>query len=294
MAKARTIQVNDTRINVLLNKDQYDYICLTDMTKNFEDGARLIEKWLNNKSTIDFMGVWEQLNNPNFKTPEFGGIRMEAGSNRFYMSVNKFIERTGAIGIFAKAGRYGGTYAHKDIAYHFGMWLSPEFNLLVVKEFQRLVEAENNPLLLQWDISRILSKTNYQLHTDAIKDNIIPQLSIEKKKEYLVYASEADMLNLALFGCRAKDWEEHNPELASKGLNLRDTATINQLIVLSNLEVVNAEMIKRGVERIERFAFLQQMAQEELTSLNKTNVEQQFKRIATKYPVAITNDKITE
>ena len=265
MAKARTIQVNDTRINVLLNKDQNDYICLTDMTKNFEDGARLIEKWLNNKSTIDFMGVWEQLNNPNFKTPEFGGIRMEAGSNRFYMSVNKFIERTGAIGIFAKAGRYGGTYAHKDIAYHFGMWLSPEFNLLVVKEFQRLVEAENNPLLLQWDISRILSKTNYQLHTDAIKDNIIPQLSIEKKKEYLVYASEADMLNLALFGCRAKDWEEHNPELASKGLNLRDTATINQLIVLSNLEVVNAEMIKRGVERIERFAFLQQMAQEELT-----------------------------
>ena len=294
MAKARKIQVNDTRINVLLNKDQNDYICLTDMTKNFEDGARLIEKWLNNKSTIDFMGVWEQLNNPNFKTPEFGGIRMEAGSNRFYMSVNKFIERTGAIGIFAKAGRYGGTYAHKDIAYHFGMWLSPEFNLLVVKEFQRLVEAENNPLLLQWDISRILSKTNYQLHTDAIKDNIIPQLSIEKKKEYLVYASEADMLNLALFGCRAKDWEEHNPELASKGLNLRDTATINQLIVLSNLEVVNAEMIKRGVERIERFAFLQQMAQEELTSLNKTNVEQQFKRIATKYPVAITNDKITE
>ncbi len=294
MTKARTIQVNDTRINVLLNKDQNDYICLTDMTKNFEDGARLIEKWLNNKSTIDFMGVWEQLNNPNFKTPEFGGIRMEAGSNRFYMSVNKFIERTGAIGIFAKAGRYGGTYAHKDIAYHFGMWLSPEFNLLVVKEFQRLVEAENNPLLLQWDISRILSKTNYQLHTDAIKDNIIPQLSIEKKKEYLVYASEADMLNLALFGCRAKDWEEHNPELASKGLNLRDTATINQLIVLSNLEVVNAEMIKRGVERIERFAFLQQMAQEELTSLNKTNVEQQFKRIATKYPVAIMNDKITE
>ena len=135
---------------------------------------------------------------------------------------------------------------------------------------------------------------NYQLHTDAIKDNIIPQLSIEKQKEYLVYASEADMLNLALFGCRAKDWEEHNPELEIKGLNLRDTATINQLIVLSNLEVVNAEMIKRGVERIERFTFLQQMAQEELTSLNKTNVEQQFKRIATKYPVAITNDKITK
>ena len=283
----RTIQVNETRINVLLNKNQNDYICLTDMTKNFEEGARLIEKWLNNKSTIDFLGVWEQLNNPDFKTPEFGGIRMEAGSNRFYMSVNKFIERTGAIGIFAKAGRYGGTYAHKDIAYHFGMWLSPEFNLLVVKEFQRLVEAENNPLLFQWDISRILSKTNYQLHTDAIKDNIIPQLSIEKKKEYIVYASEADMLNMALFGCRAKDWEAHNPELANKGLNLRDTATINQLIVLSNMEVINAEMIKRGVERVERYTFLQQMAQEELESLNKTNVEQQFKRITTKYPKSL-------
>ena len=212
---------------------------------------------------------------------------MEAGSNRFYMSVNKFIERTGAIGLFAKAGRYGGTYAHKDIAYHFGMWLSPEFNLLVVKEFQRLVEAENNPLILQWDITRILSKTNYQIHTDAIKDNILPQLSVDKKKEYLIYASEADMLNLALFGCRAKDWEMQNPKLAEKGFNLRDTATINQLIVLSNMEVMNAEMIKRGVERIERFNILQQMAIEELESLNKTSVEQQFKRIASKYPLSL-------
>ena len=280
----RTIQVNETRINVLLNKNQNDYICLTDMTKNFEEGARLIEKWLNNKSTIDFLGVWEQLNNPDFKTPEFGGIRMEAGSNRFYMSVNKFIEKTNAIGLFAKAGRYGGTYAHKDIAYHFGMWLSPEFNLLVVKEFQRLKESEANPLLLQWDIKRILSKTNYQLHTDAIKDNIIPALSVEKAKEYLVYASEADMLNMALFGCRAKDWEEHNPSLAAKGLNLRDTASINQLIVLSNMEVVNAELIKRGMEKKERYMFLKQMAIDELASLDKTNVEQQFKRLETKYP----------
>ncbi len=287
MPQKRTIQVKGTTINVLLDLNQNDYICLTDMAKNFEEGSRLIEKWLNNKSTIDFLGVWEQLYNPNFKTPEFGGIRMEAGSNRFYISINKFIERTNAIGLYAKAGRYGGTYAHKDIAYHFGMWLSPEFNLLVVKEFQRLIEAENNPLLLEWNIKRILSKTNYLLHTDAIKDNIIPRLSVAKAKEYLVYASEADMLNLALFGCRAKDWEEHNPQLASKGLNLRDTASINQLIVLSNMEVVNAELIKRGIERIKRFEFLQQMATEELQSLNKTNVEQQFKRLATKYPAAL-------
>lgn len=249
MKQTKSIVVKGTAINVLLDMNQNDYICLTDMTKGFEEGSRLIEKWLNNKSTIDFLGVWEQLYNPDFKTPEFGGIRMEAGSNRFYMSVNKFIERTNAIGLFAKAGRYGGTYAHKDIAYHFGMWLSPEFNLLVVKEFQRLKKSEANPLLLQWDIKRILSKTNYQLHTDAIKDNIIPALSVEKAKEYLVYASEADMLNMALFGCRAKDWEEHNPSLAAKGLNLRDTASINQLIVLSNMEVVNAELIKRGMEK---------------------------------------------
>ena len=287
MAQTKAIVVNGSTINVLLNLNQNDYICLTDMTKGFEDGSRLIEKWLNNKSTIDFLGVWEQLYNPNFKTPEFGGIRMEAGSNRFYISISRFIEQTNAIGVFAKAGRYGGTYAHKDIAYHFGMWLSPEFNLLVVKEFQRLKEEEQNPLLLQWDIQRILSKTNYQLHTDAIKDNIIPKLSIEKAKEYIVYASEADMLNLALFGCRAKDWEEQNPQLAAKGLNLRDTASINQLIVLSNMEIVNAELIKRGVERTERYTFLCQMAVDELKSLDQANIEQQFKRIVAKYPKAI-------
>lgn len=287
MAQTKAIVVNGSTINVLLNLNQNDYICLTDMTKGFEDGSRLIEKWLNNKSTIDFLGVWEQLYNPNFKTPEFGGIRMEAGSNRFYISISRFIEQTNAIGVFAKAGRYGGTYAHKDIAYHFGMWLSPEFNLLVVKEFQRLKEEEQNPLLLQWDIQRILSKTNYQLHTDAIKDNIIPKLSIEKAKECIVYASEADMLNLALFGCRAKDWEEQNPQLAAKGLNLRDTASINQLIVLSNMEIVNAELIKRGVERAERYTFLCQMAVDELKSLDQVNIEQQFKRIAAKYPKAI-------
>ena len=288
MAQTKAIVVNGTTINVLLNLNQSDYICLTDMAKGFEEGSRLIEKWLNNKSTIDFLGVWEQLYNPNFNPPEFGGIRMEAGSNRFYISVGKFIERTNAIGIVAKAGRYGGTYAHKDIAYHFGMWLSPEFNLLVVKEFQRLKEEEQNPLLLQWDIQRILSKTNYPLHTDAIKENIIPRLSVEKAKEYLVYATEADMLNLALFGCRAKDWEEQNPQLAAKGLNLRDTASINQLIVLSNMEIVNAELIKREVDRNERYTFLCQMAEEELNSLNKANIEQQFKRLATKYPKAIT------
>ena len=283
----RKINIDDSEISVIFGLHDEDYICLTDMVKAGDNSDRtniVIQNWMRRKDTISYLGVWENLHNPDFKSIEFDAIKNASGTNRFILTAKEWIERTGAIGIIAKSGRYGGTYAHKDIAYHFGMWLSPEFNLLVVREFQRLVEEERNPLQLQWDIKRILSKTNYLLHTDAIKDNIIPQLSLSKAKEYLVYATEADMLNMALFGCRAKDWEEHNPQLAEKGLNLRDTASINQLIVLSNMEVVNAELIKRGVERYERYTFLQQMATDELTSLNNTNVEQQFKRLETKYP----------
>lgn len=276
--KTSSIIVNDTQISVLLNPGDADYLSLTDMTRSFEEGNKLIEKWLNNKSTIDYIGFWESLNNPDFKTPEFGGIRMEAGTNRFYISVNKFVEKTGAIGIFSKAGRYGGTYAHKDIAYNFGMWLSPEFYLLVVKELQRLKAVEQNPLLQQWDIKRILSKANYAIHTDAIKENILPSLSVEKQKEYIVYASEADLLNLALFGCTARDWQDANPDLADK-YNMRDAATINQLIVLSNMESYNAELIKQGAPRPLRFNILQKMAREQLTLLDKCNVEQQFRKL---------------
>lgn len=249
--KTNSITVNDTQISVLLNPGDADYLSLTDMTRSFEDGNKLIEKWLNNKSTIDYIGFWESINNPDFKTPEFGGIRMEAGTNRFYISV---------------------------IAYNFGMWLSPEFYLLVVKELQRLKAAEQNPLLQQWDIKRVISKTNYNIHTDAIKENILPQLAIEKQKEYIIYASEAELLNLALFGCTARDWQEANPNLANK-YNMRDTATINQLIVLSNMESYNAELIKQGAPRQLRYNILHKMAVEQLALLDRANAELMFRKL---------------
>lgn len=279
----KQVIVNDKPISVLINPSNSDYISLTDMVKAYEGGAKLIEKWLSTKSTVDFLGTWEILNNPNFKTPEFGVIRMEAGSNRFYLSVNQFVEKTNAIGLFSKAGRYGGTYAHRDIAYNFGMWLSPEFFLLVIKEIERLKAKESDPLLIEWDIKRILSKTNYVIHTDAIKDNIIPVLSVEKAKEYLVYASEADMLNLALFGCTAKDWEEANPALAKK-MNIRDTATINQLVVLSNMEAYNSELIKQGAGKQVRFTMLQKMAHSQLELLKNSHAEQEFHKLEGNMP----------
>lgn len=283
MAKTKKITVKDVEISVLLKGDENDYICLTDMTKGFDGGSKLIEKWLSNKSTIDFLGVWESMNNPNFNSPEFGGIRKETGSNSFYISISEYVKKTNAIGIFAKAGRYGGTFAHKDIAYHFGMWLSPEFNLLVIKEFQRLKESQSNPLLQHWDVKRLLSKVNYAVHTDAIKECIIPQLTIEETKRNItssIYAGEADMLNLALFGYTAKDWEKANPVLAKKGLNMRDTATINQLIVLSAMESYNSVLIKDGKPRRERFLALHKMAKEQLKSLDKHNAEQRFRKLS--------------
>jgi len=249
------------------------------MAKGFEGGSKLIEKWISNKSTIDFLGVWESMSNPNFNSPEFGGIRMETGSNNFYISISTFIKRTNAIGLTAKAGRYGGTFAHKDIAYHFGMWLSPEFNLLVIKELQRLKEVESNPLLEQWNVKRILAKTNYTLHTDAIKAFIIPKVGLSAYKRNLTYATEADMLNIILFGCTAKDWEEANPEYAKKGMNVRDTASINQLIVLSNLEAMNSELIKQNLPRNKRMVILHKIAKDQLSTFDKMNIEQKFRQI---------------
>lgn len=278
MVKARKITVNENEISVFLRPNSKDFISLTDMTKSFDGGSKLIEKWLNTKNTIEYIGVWERLNNPNFNSPEFGGIYAEMGSNKFYISVNKFISMTNAIGIEAKTGRYGGTYAHTDIAFHFAMWLSPEFNLLVIKEFQRLIEKESNPLLQQWDFKRLLAKTNYALHTDAIKNYIIPKLSISKAKERIVYADEADMMNIILFGCTAKDWEESNPDLAKNKMNLRDTATINQLVVLTNMESFNSELIKQNISRPKRFQLLHAMAKEQLSVLDKSRAEQKFRK----------------
>lgn len=282
MSPTKKITVNNTEISVVLQANENDYICLTDMARYKDsDTFLIIGHWMRTRNTIEYLGTWEKLNNPNFKPTEFDRFMNESGANSFTMTPKKWIESTNAIGIYSKAGRYGGTYAHKDIAFNFGMWLSPTFQLYIVKEYQRLKEAENNPLIQQWDVKRILSKTNYQLHTDAIKENIIPRLSMSKAKEYIVYASEADMLNLALFGYTAKDWEEANPELAKK-LNMRDTASINQLVVLSNMESYNSEMIKNGIPRDVRFNVLHRMAKEQLQSLDRNNAESRFRKLSGK------------
>lgn len=280
--KTNTIIVNERQIEVVTDANRNNYICLTDMIRANEPDAErtgmILQNWMRRKDTIEYIGFWEMLSNPNFNVREFEYIKNEAGTNRFVMTAKEWTERTGAVGIVSKAGRYGGTYAHKDIAYHFSMWLSPVFNLLVVKEIQRLESEQTNPLLQQWDLKRILSKTNYTLHTDAIKNCIIPQISIDKKHESLVYSSEADLLNLALFGCTAKDWQEANPELSAK-YNMRDTATINQLVVLSNMESFNSEMIKNGISRQDRFEALHKMAVEQLALFDRSNAEHKFRKL---------------
>ena len=280
MAITKKINANGTEISILLQGNENDYICLTDMAR-YKDKQRtdyIIQNWLRSRNTIEYLGVWEQLHNPNFNPIEFDGFRNQAGLHSFSLTPKEWVQKTNAIGIYSKAGRYGGTYAHKDIAFNFGMWLSPTFQLYVVKEYQQLKEEQNNPLLQHWDVKRILAKANYTLHTDAIKNIIIPKLPIEKKKEGIIYASEADMLNLALFGFTAKDWEEANPELAKK-LNMRDTASINELVVLSNMESLNSELIKQGMPRDVRYEVLHRMAEEQLKVLNDQNAEYRFKKL---------------
>lgn len=284
MVKIRTIEVFSKEIRVILNKEKdNDYISLTDMVKGSE-GEDHIRNWMRNKNTIEFLGIWEQLHNPNFKGAEFDTFWHEAGLNRFNMTPKKWIEGTNAIGIVSKSGRGGGTYAHKDIAFNFGMWISPKFQLYIVQEYQRLKEQEDNPLLEQWNVKRLLSKTNYTLHTDAIKNIIIPKYSLTRFKESLIYATEADMLNLILFGCTAKDWEEANPELAKKKMNVRDTATINQLVVLSNMESLNSMLIKQGLNRDQRRVILHQMAKDQMAVLDAKNQEMRFRKLLPNIP----------
>jgi hypothetical protein len=288
MTKLRTIEVLSKEIRVILNKEKdNDYICLTDMVKGSE-GEDHIRNWMRNKNTIEFLGIWEKLHNPNFKGAEFDTFWQEAGLNRFNMTPKKWIEGTNAIGIISKAGRGGGTYAHKDIAFNFGMWISPTFQLYIVQEYQRLKEAEENPLLQQWNVKRLLSKANYTLHTDAIKNVIIPQYSLSRFKQSLIYATEADMLNLILFGCTAKDWEEANPELAKQRMNVRDTATINQLVVLSNMESLNSMLIKQKMTRDQRRSILHRMAKEQLAVLNASNEDLRFRKLL---PNNLQNDE---
>lgn len=257
-----TINVQGTAISILSKKDD-DYISLTDMVRNFEGGSALIEQWLKNKDTVMFLGVWEQINNPIFNSLEFEGIRNEAGSNSFYLSAKKWIETTQACGLIANAGRYGGTYAHKDIAFEFGSWLSPEFKLYLIKEFQRLKEDENRRLSLGWNLNRTLSKLNYRIHTDAIKEHIIPTLVSQDQASY-VYSNEADVLNVALFGQTAKQWRDTNPD---KEGNMREFASIEQLLILANIEAMNAEFIRMGLSQPERLRKLNEIAIKQLRSL---------------------------
>jgi hypothetical protein len=271
MAKSKKIVVEGAEITIV-NKQEEDFISLTDMAKSQMQEAIII-KWLSLKSTIEYLGEWEALYNPGFNYTEFGTIKNAAGSNNFVLSVKNWIEETGAIGITATAGRYGGTYAHKDIAFHFGMWISPKFQLLLVKEFQRLKADENNRLKLEWNLQRTLAKVNYHIHTDAIKENLVPA-SLSKEQINFVYANEADMLNMALFGMTAKQWRDTNP--TAEG-NIRDMATIEQLVVLSNLESINAVLIHQNLPQAERLKQLNSIAITQMKSL--VNRQNTIKRI---------------
>lgn len=262
MAKSKTINVKGSEI-VIIRQQNEDYISLTDMTKSFEDGLSLIEKWLRNKNTIEFIGIWEQIYNPDFNSTEFGGIKNEAGLNRFTLSVKKWIEKTNAVGLKAATGRYGGTFAHKDIAFEFGSWLSPEFKLYLIKEYQRLKEDESDRNKLEWNLQRTLSKINYRIHTDAIKEQLIPP-AITKTQAAMVYANEADVLNMALFGITAKQWRESNPQ---KEGNIRDYSELEQLVILTNLESINAVLIRRNIPQNERLMQLNEVAITQMKSL---------------------------
>jgi hypothetical protein len=256
------ILVNDTEITIL-EIDEKDYISLTDMVKGIENGLALIEKWLRNKNTIEFLGIWEEMYNPSFNSPEFEGIKNAAGLNRFILSVKQWIEKTNAIGIIAKAGRYGGTYAHKDLAFEFASWVSPQFKLYLLREFQRLKEEEQKQL--GWSAKRELSKINYHIHTDAIKQNLIPA-ELSPQQTSIIYANEADVLNVALFGITAKQWREANPDL--KG-NIRDYASINQLICLANMENLNAVFINKGLSQSDRLKELNRIAIQQMMVLEE-------------------------
>jgi hypothetical protein len=254
MAKLITIQ--NTDISIRTSKEGNDYISLTDMAKwkNPEDPRFVVQKWLSAKYTIQFLGIWEELHNSDvFNRTEFEAVKNQAGTNSFSMSPEKWIKSTNAIGIRSKSGRYGGgTFAHKDIAFEFASWLSPEFKLYLIMEFQRLKEIEQKTIFsLEWQIKRSLTKTNYKIHTDAIKKRL-KNLNLPKFQEKLTYADEADMLNLIMFGKKAKDWEDENPDLKKQGLNMRDMANIEDLIVLSGLETINAYLINQGKSKEER------------------------------------------
>jgi hypothetical protein len=260
---AKQIIVQGAKISLLLRPDNNDYISLTDMAKKFGDDV-LVYQWMRNRNTVEFLGIWERLHNHDFKGIEFETFKKQAGMNSFSLTPKKWIEATNAIGVLSKAGRYGGgTYAHIDIAFEFGSWLSAEFKLYLIKEFQRLKIEENERLVLGWDVKRALTKINYRIHTDSIRDHLIP-IRISKEQANIIYANEADLLNVALFGMTAKEWRIKN---TGKFGNIRDYADVSQLVCLANLETLNAEFIRQGISANERLSHLNEIAIIQMQSL---------------------------
>ena len=262
MTKSKKIVVQGREINIILQKENEDFISLTDMLKA-KDGDFFISDWLRNRNTVEFLGIWESVHNPNFNYGEFAIIKSQAGLNSYKLSVKEWVLKTHAIGLKATAGRYGGTYAHKDIAFEFGMWISPEFKIYLIKEFQRLKNEEAERLKSGWDVKRTLAKVNYKIHTDAVKKHLIPPY-ISNSVANIVYANEADVLNMALFGMTAKNWRDKNPK---KDGNIRDYSSVEQLVVLANLEGINAELIRQEIPQSKRLIMLNEIAIVQIRSL---------------------------
>jgi hypothetical protein len=271
MAKQKILKITGKEISFYKNNTN-EYISLTDMAR-FRDEERtnyIIQNWMRTRSAIEFCGLWEKFNNPSFKGIEFDAFKNESGSNSFTLTPQKWVESTNAIGIISKSGRYGGTFAHKDIAFEFASWISPEFKFYLIHEFQRLKEEESNRLNIEWNFQRMLTKVNYKIHTDAIKENLLP-LELNKIQTSIIYASEADVLNMAIFGLTAKEWRNNNPLV--KG-NIRDIASIQQLVVLSNLESINALFISEAIPQNERLVQLNKIAIQQMKSLVENNLLQ--------------------
>jgi hypothetical protein len=265
MTTNKKIVVVGIKISII-SKGEQDYISLTDMLKA-KDGDFFISDWLRNRNTVEFLGIWESINNPDFNYGEFAIIKSQVGLNSYKISVKEWVQKTGAIGLKAATGRYGGTYAHKDIAFEFGMWISPQFKLYLIKEFQRLKEEERLRIETGWDAKRMLTKINYRIHTDAIQENLIPR-EISKAQANIIFANEADVLNKALFGMTAKEWRDKNPKLAG---NIRDYSDVTQLVCLANLESLNAEFIRQGLPQGERLLKLNEIAIIQMRSLLGNN-----------------------
>ena len=271
MSKSQKITVKGSEISIIKVGNE-NYISITDMLKA-KDGDFFISDWLRNRNTVEFLGIWESVYNPIFNYGEFATIKSQAGLNNYKISVKEWVEKTNAVGLKASAGRYGGTYAHADIAFEFGMWISAEFKIYLVKEFQRLKADESDRLKLNWNLQRTLAKVNYHIHTDAIKENLIPK-ELTKKQASFVYANEADLLNMALFGKTAADWRTENPTAAG---NIRDYATLEQLVVLTNLESLNSVLISQGLLAPDRLLQLNKIAIQQLKTLLNNNAIKKLK-----------------